>query len=267
MDTHHMDDEQLANLRARLEARLPAVRAFYWPQSERLRRVLYGVAGVWLILALADMTQPGNAGGVDLLFTGPLGITLTWAIVRAVVYDRGDRLATRLPLRSYTQMGQRIFYAQLVITVLVLFAAVTAWIAHPLLAIAWTEFVTCTFVLALVWIGPPVARLAIDRMQHPEGSAVPPWEQWREYTPHADDEEIPWPDDWPSPDEPPTTYEQACRYLGVHPSATLEQVKIVRDALAKKYHPDTGPPEERDQRTERMATINAAYAIIAQHKS
>lgn len=44
---------------------------------------------------------------------------------------------------------------------------------------------------------------------------------------------------------------------------TSEEVKTEYRRLCKERHPDLGKPEERDERTQKMQEINAAYALAS----
>ena len=50
------------------------------------------------------------------------------------------------------------------------------------------------------------------------------------------------------------------KVLGVAPNASDEEIKAAYRALAKKYHPDLNPGDEKAAR--RMNEINAAYDQI-----
>ncbi len=50
--------------------------------------------------------------------------------------------------------------------------------------------------------------------------------------------------------------------LQVTPSASKEVIDMAYKALAKKYHPDLNPAEDRQEAEERMKALNAAYAIL-----
>jgi curved DNA-binding protein len=57
------------------------------------------------------------------------------------------------------------------------------------------------------------------------------------------------------------------RVLQVTRDAEPEVIERAFKALSRKYHPDTGPAEERAQRTRRMQTINEAYRILRDPES
>lgn len=59
------------------------------------------------------------------------------------------------------------------------------------------------------------------------------------------------------------TPEHAARVLGLSVDATLEEVRVVRRALAMKYHPDCTQNPERASR--HMARINAAVDTLVAH--
>ena len=51
--------------------------------------------------------------------------------------------------------------------------------------------------------------------------------------------------------------------LGIHSSASLDQIRKAYRKLARRYHPDTNPEWEDDARaTRRMAQLNEAYAVL-----
>ncbi|MBN1581324.1 MAG: J domain-containing protein [Anaerolineae bacterium] len=51
--------------------------------------------------------------------------------------------------------------------------------------------------------------------------------------------------------------------LGIHSSASLDQIRKAFRKLARRYHPDTNPEWEDDARaTRRMAQLNEAYAVL-----
>ncbi|MBN1581474.1 MAG: J domain-containing protein [Anaerolineae bacterium] len=52
------------------------------------------------------------------------------------------------------------------------------------------------------------------------------------------------------------------RILGVTPFAGQDEIKHAYRALAKRYHPDTMPPDRRDWAREQMARINVAYRVL-----
>lgn len=52
------------------------------------------------------------------------------------------------------------------------------------------------------------------------------------------------------------------RILGVTPLAGEEEIKHAYRALAKRYHPDTMPPERQEWAREQMARINVAYQVL-----
>ncbi len=52
------------------------------------------------------------------------------------------------------------------------------------------------------------------------------------------------------------------RVLQVTREAEPEVIERAFKALSRKYHPDTGPAHEREQRTRRMQTINEAYGVL-----
>ncbi len=61
----------------------------------------------------------------------------------------------------------------------------------------------------------------------------------------------------------PTTFDDACDFLGVNPRASTVVVKKVVDALRQNWHPDLAADEtERAAREERTKCINAAWDLI-----
>lgn len=62
---------------------------------------------------------------------------------------------------------------------------------------------------------------------------------------------------------------QACRILGVHVSATLEDLKAARNRLAKLYHPDKHQDisEQAQQAVqERFQIVQSAYDFMKNNK-
>ena len=53
-----------------------------------------------------------------------------------------------------------------------------------------------------------------------------------------------------------------CRILEVHHEASPEVVERAYKALARKYHPDSYPPEKRQWATARMQDINEARDVL-----
>ncbi|QKF93745.1 DnaJ chaperone protein [Fadolivirus algeromassiliense] len=51
--------------------------------------------------------------------------------------------------------------------------------------------------------------------------------------------------------------------LGVSKNATIEEIKLKRKELSKKYHPDKLPAEKREQGTERFKKITEAYEVLS----
>jgi len=52
------------------------------------------------------------------------------------------------------------------------------------------------------------------------------------------------------------------RILGISPLADQDRVRRAYRALAKRYHPDTYPPERQAWAKKQMTRINAAYQIL-----
>jgi curved DNA-binding protein CbpA len=52
------------------------------------------------------------------------------------------------------------------------------------------------------------------------------------------------------------------RILGISPLANETEIKSAYRMLAKRYHPDTMPPERREWARNQMARINAAYQVL-----
>src|SRR5262249_52894017 len=50
--------------------------------------------------------------------------------------------------------------------------------------------------------------------------------------------------------------------LGVERDASLEQIKKAYRELVNKWHPDRHPPSKKDECTQRIIDINAAYEIL-----
>ncbi len=53
------------------------------------------------------------------------------------------------------------------------------------------------------------------------------------------------------------------KILGVSPSATPTQIKTAYRALARKHHPDTAPPAEREEASRRFQEVHTAYVILS----
>jgi DnaJ-class molecular chaperone len=51
------------------------------------------------------------------------------------------------------------------------------------------------------------------------------------------------------------------KVLGVHSTATADEIKTAYRILVKKHHPDR--PENRDRPTDKISAINAAYEILS----
>lgn len=51
--------------------------------------------------------------------------------------------------------------------------------------------------------------------------------------------------------------------LEVHPEASAEAIDRSYRALARKYHPDSQPPEQKQWATARMQEINEARDVLA----
>lgn len=59
-----------------------------------------------------------------------------------------------------------------------------------------------------------------------------------------------------------------CRILGVHATATLEEIKEARDRLASIFHPDKHPKfneEEKKILSKRFTIIQEAYEFLKKH--
>lgn len=52
------------------------------------------------------------------------------------------------------------------------------------------------------------------------------------------------------------------RILEVHQEASSEVIERAYRTLARKYHPDSFPPEQRDWATRKMQEINEAHAVL-----
>ena len=53
-----------------------------------------------------------------------------------------------------------------------------------------------------------------------------------------------------------------CRILGVHITASVDDLKQARNRLAKLYHPDKHPQQVRKQMEERFKVIQDAYEYL-----
>lgn len=70
----------------------------------------------------------------------------------------------------------------------------------------------------------------------------------------------------PPPPSPANPLKQrmldAMRVLGLEKEAMVEGLKPAYRRLAKEWHPDKGMPEEREERTRKMAEINSAFEFL-----
>ena len=131
-----------------------SVRAFYWPESVRLRVALGVVAGAWLLIA----SQAASAGPESGLFVASWwDATLTWAAVRLAVTDRDGQLAPRLPLTwRGTRLGRLILPWQLGLSAAVLIGDLINWSGRTRLATATNDLDVTLFLATVVWATPAV---------------------------------------------------------------------------------------------------------------
>jgi molecular chaperone DnaJ len=52
------------------------------------------------------------------------------------------------------------------------------------------------------------------------------------------------------------------RILEVHHEASSDVIDRAYKALARKYHPDSFPPEQRDWATRKMQELNEAHSVL-----
>ena len=57
-----------------------------------------------------------------------------------------------------------------------------------------------------------------------------------------------------------------CRILEVHHEASVDVIERAYRTLARKYHPDAFPPEQREWATARMQEINEAREVLTDPK-